>query len=109
MLVQYEKIADLTQSMVQAAHQDDWDQVVELSRQYSKAVETLQYGDASDSVMTEQERAAKRDLLMRILENDAVTRELAAPQLAWLGSRLGQLKRQQSLQHAYRTPEAHLS
>ena len=46
-------------------------------------------------------RAMKYDLLVRILENDALTRDLAIPQLARLGELLGRMKRQQTLLSAY--------
>ncbi|PND34977.1 flagellar protein FliT, partial [Achromobacter pulmonis] len=45
--------------------------------------------------------AIKYDLLVRILENDAQTRDLALPQLARLGELLGRMKRQQTLLSAY--------
>jgi len=100
MLAQYEQIAEITGSMMEAARQDDWNRVIEFGQQYGKAVETLPHYDTA-IVLTDQERAAKRDLLIRILEYDAITRDLISPQLAWLGSLLGQLKRQRSLLHAY--------
>jgi len=108
MLAQYEKIARITESMMEAARQDDWDRVIEFSQQYGKAVETLPHYDDTAIVLTEQERTVKRDLLIRILEHDAMTRELISPQLVWLGSLLGRLKRQQSLLHAYGSNEARL-
>jgi len=100
-LAQYQKIADVTGSMLGAARQGDWDQVLAFNQQYSQAVDILRGYDEAVISMTAQERATKRDLLVRILEHDAVTRELLSPQLAWLNSLLGQLKRQKSLLRAY--------
>ncbi|MPT37808.1 MAG: flagellar protein FliT [Achromobacter sp.] len=51
--------------------------------------------------LDEAARAMKYDLLVRILENDALTRDLAIPQLARLGELLGRMKRQQTLLSAY--------
>jgi len=108
MLAQYEKIVEITGCMMAAAREDKWNEVIDLGQQYGHAVETLPHYDASAIVLTDQERAAKRDLLIRILEHDAMTRELISPQLVWLSALLGRLKRQRSLLHAYGSDEAHL-
>lgn len=101
MLVQYEKIASITGSMMEAARRDDWGTALELGQQYCEAVEALRHDDGQPVLLTPQQRTAKRDLLVRILEHDAVTRDLAVPQLARLSTLLGRLKRQQSLLHTY--------
>ena len=44
---------------------------------------------------------ARHALLTKILNDDALLRELAVPELARLGNMIGSLKRQQSLHQAY--------
>ncbi|HJH24286.1 MAG TPA: flagellar protein FliT, partial [Paenalcaligenes hominis] len=50
------------------------------------------------------ERHARRDLLTKILEDDAEIRLLAEPELRRLGHILGDMKRQQSVVNAYCSP-----
>lgn len=99
-LQQYEKIAAVTDSMLGAARQDDWALVLQLGQQYCELTEEIRQIDTRPT-MNESEHAQKHDFLVRILENDALTRDLAVPQLARLGDLLGRMKRQQSLITAY--------
>ena len=101
-LLPYKKIADITRAMMEAARAQNWDDAVEFGYQYCDAVEALRKHDhATSHPLNESERMIKRDLLIRILENDAATRQFATPQLARLGTLLGRLKRQQSLLQTY--------
>lgn len=99
-LQQYGKIADVTDAMLAAAREDDWAIVLQLGQQYCELTEEIRQLDTRPA-MNESERAQKHDYLVRILENDALTRDLAVPQLARLGDLLGRMKRQQSLIDAY--------
>lgn len=93
----YEHLADLSGKMLQLAQNQDWPGVVSLSQQYRDAVEALRGVSGPDVVDSE----ARQLLLTRILNDDALLRELAMPELARLGNMMGNLKRQQSLHHAY--------
>jgi len=101
MLARYEHIAAITRAMLAAAHNEDWPTAQACGQQYCHAVEALRRDDDDATTLTEEERRLKYELLSHILANDAATRNLAMPQLARLGVLLGQLKRQQSLRHAY--------
>ncbi|HEY9273743.1 flagellar protein FliT [Achromobacter sp.] len=99
-LEHYQEIAHITNDMLSAAQAGDWDAAMVLGQQYCEQVERLRLTDSSVP-LDEAGRTLKYDLLVRILENDALTRDLALPQLARLGELLGRMKRQQTLLSAY--------
>jgi len=99
----YEQIALITENMLAAARHDEWGDVLRLGQTYCESVERLREAGAQ-SVLDDAERASRHNLLVRILENDAGTRDLAMPQLARLSELLGRMKRQQSLLQAYGPP-----
>ncbi|WP_447919422.1 flagellar protein FliT [Achromobacter aegrifaciens] len=99
-LEHYQEIALITNDMLSAAQAGDWDAAMAHGQQYCEQVERLRLTD-SGAPLDEAGRTMKYDLLVRILENDALTRDLALPQLARLGELLGRMKRQQTLLSAY--------
>lgn len=99
-LEHYQDIAISTGEMLTAAQAGDWDTALMHGQQYCEQVERLRHAE-STSPLDEAGRSMKYDLLVRILENDAMTRDLALPQLARLGELLGRMKRQQTLLSAY--------
>ena len=105
-LENYQEIASITGEMLNAAKAGDWDLAMVHGQQYCERVELLRQTEQK-APLDDAARAMKYDLLVRILENDALTRELALPQLARLGELLGRMKRQQTLLSAYgnRAPE----
>ncbi len=106
-LEHYQDIAVITGDMVVAAKAGDWNTVMAYGQQYCELVERLRAAEPG-TPLDEAGRAIKYDFLVRILENDALTRDLAMPQLARLGELLGRMKRQQSLLSAYgyKAPQA---
>lgn len=99
-LQQYERIADITGRMLRKARKNHWQDVVELSQDYFQAVEHLK----QINTLSYAERTARRDLLTRILQDDAEIRQLATPELQRLGHLLGDTKRQQNVVRAYCAP-----
>ncbi|MBR8655497.1 flagellar protein FliT [Achromobacter sp. Marseille-Q0513] len=99
-LEHYQEIAVITGEMLTAAQAGDWDTAMVHGQQYCELVERLRHSEPS-MPLDDAGRAMKYDLLVRILENDALTRDLAIPQLARLGELLGRMKRQQTLLSAY--------
>ena len=93
----YEYLAELSGKMLQLAQNHDWTGVVSLSQEYREAVEALRSVSGPDVVNPD----ARHALLTKILNDDALLRELAVPELARLGNMIGSLKRQQSLHQAY--------
>ena len=98
-LEHYQEIAVITGEMLTAAQAGDWDTAMH-GQQYCELVERLRHSEPS-MPLDDAGRAMKYDQLVRILENDALTRDLAIPQLARLGELLGRMKRQQTLLSAY--------
>ncbi|KAG0740531.1 flagellar protein FliT [Achromobacter marplatensis] len=99
-LERYQEIAFITGEMLTAAQAGDWDAAMVHGQQYCEQVERLRMTERTVP-LDDAARAMKYDLLVRILENDALTRDLALPQLARLGELLGRMKRQQTLLSAY--------
>lgn len=97
---QYQTIADITNRMVDEARLEQWPTVIQLSKRYIEAVEQLKLIQN----LSQADRIARRDLLSRILENDAEVRQLAKPELNRLGHLLGDMRRQKSVVKAYCNP-----
>lgn len=95
--LRYQHISNLSGKMLELAQANDWDSVVALSQQYCHAVETLRPLAPLDNT----ERTARKSLLTKILDDDARIRNLAAPEMARLGSMLGAMKRHQNVLEAY--------
>src|SRR3546814_19621026 len=85
-----------------AAQVGDWGIVLVHGQRYCESVEQLRRIDAA-AQLDNAGREIKYELLIRILSNDAATRDLAVPQMARLRDLLGRMKRQKSLLSAYRS------
>jgi flagellar protein FliT len=96
----YQQIAAVTDVMLASARTSDWTSVLKHGQRYCELVEQLRIRENS-APLDDASRATKYDLLVRILNNDASTRELAIPQLARLGDLLGRMKRQGSRLNTY--------
>ncbi|MGB3287879.1 MAG: flagellar protein FliT [Burkholderiaceae bacterium] len=99
-LRQYEVIAGISSRMLSEARANHWDEVISLGEQYQAAVESLR----GLNQLSSEDRIARRDLLIRILDDDANIRLLAAPELSRLGMLLGNMKRQHTVLQAYCAP-----
>lgn len=104
-VLRYERIADISGQMLRLAQSNDWDAVIALSQQYCDAVEQLR----PLTELSHKDKSARKSLLTKILDDDARIRNLAAPEMARLGSMLGAMKRHQSVLEAYcnTTPNSH--
>ena len=99
-LRQYEIIADISGHMLQQARSNNWDTVIELSKNYYEAVEQLR----SYAPLDQSDRIARHSLLTKILDDDARIRDLASPELRRLGAMLGNMKRHQAVLETYCAP-----
>src|SRR5690606_23005565 len=97
LLRQYQTIAAISDEMADKAQAGQWNEVTELGEQYFQAVEALK----ELSPLSTDDRLARRELLTRILDNDARIRHLVSPELERLNKLLGNLKRQQNVLHTY--------
>lgn len=96
-LQQYQVIADISGCMLAQAQADQWEQVVELGQSYQDAVDVLRHMNQLD----DSNRTARRELLLKILDDDASIRKLASPALNRLEELLGNMKRHQAVLHTY--------
>lgn len=99
-LHQYEVIADISGHMLLQARSNNWDTVIELSKNYYEAVEKLR----KFAPLDQNDRIARQALLTKILNDDARIRDLASPELRRLGALLGNMKRHQSVLETYCAP-----
>lgn len=97
LLQQYETIAHITSNMLQQAQRNAWDEVFTLSERYIEAVDSLRTMDS----LSGSDREARRELLTRILADDAQIRHLATPELKRLDQLLGNMRRQQNILQTY--------
>ena len=93
----YEEIAEISTRMLAEAEQNHWDAVFTLGEAYCCAVEGLRTLD----LRSPENREARRELLSRILNNDADIRRLAMPELERLSGLLGNVKRQHRVLRTY--------
>jgi flagellar protein FliT len=97
LLQHYRTIATLSAEMLDKARSQQWDDLVALGGQYQDAVEHLRALGPLD----DDQKNARRELLTRILDNDAHIRQLVSPELDRLSHLLGSFKRQRSVLQAY--------
>jgi flagellar protein FliT len=96
-LHQYQVIADISGRMLAQARADQWEQVVALGKSYQNAVDVLRHIKQLD----DSDRAARKELLIKILDDDASIRKLVSPAMGRLEELLGNMKRHQAVLHTY--------
>ena len=74
-LEHYQEIADLSGQMLAKAQGQEWNELVTLGARYQEAVERLKALNPLD----DDQKNARRELLTRILDDDARIRQLIAP------------------------------
>ncbi|MGE4368223.1 MAG: flagellar protein FliT [Burkholderiaceae bacterium] len=100
LLQQYQVIERISGRMLTEAQAKHWDKVIELGQAYNTEVARLQ----EFPELSTDDRNARRDILIRILDNDACIRHLVTPELERLSHLLGTLKRQQAVLQTYSAP-----
>jgi len=93
----YRAVEKISRRMLEEARAGHWEQVLALFDLYTQSVERLRQHKA----LSDKDRIARRDLITRILENDAHIRILVAPELERLGKQIGRLKQGQCMLAAY--------
>lgn len=96
----YETIATLTERMLAAARDDNWDDLDTLEQQYRAQVEHIKHLDTK-TPLDDANRARKHAIIRRILADDAAIRDLMVPHLAHLDSLISSAQRQRALHQAY--------
>ncbi len=101
MLNLYEEVARLTGNMLSAAHESDWDRVVELEAGCANCIESIK-GCKVPEALSESARQQKVELLKLILANDREIRKLSEPWMQRISHLLESTQRQCDVARAYR-------
>lgn len=97
----YEDIAEITSCMRDFAAKNEWESLLELAPKYHDAVQKLRkLGDMPNTDLNQ-----RRDLLLKIIEDDAQVRNLIQPRLKELDSLINNLQRQQTVLSTYYEPQ----
>ncbi len=99
-LALYEAVSKITDQMLAAARQGDWDRLIALEQHCSSHVQTLQNGEPPQA-LTGAHRERKVQIIHKILADDREIRDLAEPWMAQLAQMINSTQSQRKLQHAY--------
>ncbi len=101
-LALYQEVARLTDGMLSAAHQADWDKLVELENGCASCIEALK-GCPVPIKLSEEARQQKVEILRHILSTDREIRKLADPWMQSLASLLDSANTRCKVVKTYRT------
>lgn len=97
----YERMSELTDQMVQAARDNDWDRLCELEQQLAGLREWLVRHDAQPARLNETERQRKVELIKRMLADDREVRRHTEPWMEDVRKLLATGNRARNLQATY--------
>jgi flagellar protein FliT len=95
----YQTLSELTDTMLSAARQDEWDRLAALEQRCQSYVENL--AQAAPVKMNPNEQSTKVAIIRTILQNDAKIRALAEPHMHELQQRLYSTRTNQRSIQAY--------
>ena len=96
----YESMVGLTEQMVAAASNADWDRLVELEKRCTACVETLRQNEAAIALPADS-RLRKVEYIKRLLADDRKIRDLTMPWMAHLSALINNTGTQRRLSNAY--------
>lgn len=96
----YEQMSLLSSRMVEAARANEWDQLIALEQNVSALRDTLM-SNASEEDLAPELVSRKRNLIQRILDDDAEVRRHTEPWMEHVRQFLGQGARRRSVMNAY--------
>ena len=96
----YEEMSLLSSRMAEAARAGDWDNLIELERGVSGLRSTL-LATPEDNSAPAADLARKRNLIQRILEDDAEVRRHTEPWMEHVRKYLGDSVRRRDVEKAY--------
>lgn len=99
-LALYESMRTLSAQMVEAAAISDWDRLVVLEQDCAGLARQLE-ADGEPIPLSEAERARKRDLIRRILADDAEVRRHTEPWMEQVKQFLGGGARERTVRRVY--------
>lgn len=100
MLSTYSKVADITEAMLSAAREGDWDNLIKLESRCAEHVRYLEKNDVNIE-LSPSSREKKIDFLKTILCYDKEIRNITQPRLAQLAALISNTGTQRKLNHAY--------
>ena len=99
----YEAIALLTDQMLLAAEQQDWDELIELEKGCGELVDLLR--DFKNVLpLSADTRVRKAESLKHILANDSKIRDLVSPKMANLSALMNSAQNSKKLSNKYSQP-----
>lgn len=98
----YRRIAYVSESMREAALGQNWDELIVLGKDYLAAVKELRAYRLD--LFSPEEKQARTQLLLEIIDNDALIRDLAQPELARVGRLISRFARGKAAIKAYQQP-----
>lgn len=96
----YEAMVELTEQMLVAAGNDDWDRFIALEQRCALRVQTLSDGEALP-LLSDASRLKKIDIIKRILSDDRKIRDLTMPWMAQLSALIKNTGTERRLASAY--------
>jgi flagellar protein FliT len=99
----YDRLARTTASMLDAALNGRWDELVALEEQCASLIANMSQLE-NDKPLPETLRTHKASMLRKVLADDAAIRNITEPWLQQLGAMLGANRHQQRLLHTYGPP-----
>ena len=92
----YEAVADLTKQMLQAAKQQDWDQLAKLEANCTDFVATLKFSENS-STLSSDVHARKLASIKSILADDREIRNIVSPWMVRMNALMSGLNKEHKL------------
>ncbi|MCC6916207.1 flagellar protein FliT [Nitrosomonas sp.] len=100
MIAAYEEILAITDRMLQAAKNSNWDELVALELDCKQLTARLMTQNAREQ-LSEEQKQKKVGLIHGILERDAEIRAITEPWMAQLQNRLTSSSQQRKLEQTY--------
>lgn len=102
LIVDYQRIADLSETMLLMAHQGEWDLLIDQEETYVSAVAGLAaQTHVLQTELTHEKQQVLAILLQKLIANEDTIKQLLQQRLAQLTGLINVSNRQQSLNTAY--------
>ena len=96
----YETVATITDQMLAAARNGDWEQLVALESRCANHIETLMVEEPR-AALPKEERERKVSIIRKILEDDREIRNITEPWMAQLSVMINSVGTERKLSKAY--------
>lgn len=100
-LALYETVSEITEQMLAAASNRDWEQFTELEAQCSSQVKRLQKNEDPRQLLSQEERSTKVKLIKKVLADDRKIRDITEPWMTKLSLMMKSVGAEKKLAHLY--------